>query len=50
MILITSIIYFGMSTTEKLTEWKERKIKYIHLIAGILLIGLGIGILTGIIH
>jgi cytochrome c biogenesis protein CcdA len=50
MILITCLVYFGLSTTEKLTEWKEKKIKYIHLLAGILLVILGIGILTGLIH
>jgi len=49
MIIITLIIYFGVSTTEKLSDWKERKIRYIHLITGLLLIGLGIGILTGLI-
>jgi cytochrome c biogenesis protein CcdA len=50
MIAITFIVYLGLSSTEDLTKWKEQKIKYIHLIAGILLIGLGIGILTGIIY
>jgi cytochrome c biogenesis protein CcdA len=49
MIAITLIVYFGISTTDKLSDWKERKIKYMHLIAGILLIGLGIAIFTGII-
>ncbi len=49
MLGITLIVYFGVSTTEKLSEWKERKIRYIHLITGLLLIGLGIAILTGLI-
>ncbi|MDD5193971.1 MAG: hypothetical protein PHF67_05320 [Candidatus Nanoarchaeia archaeon] len=49
MIGITLIVYLGVSTTEKLDAWKERKIKYIHLITGLLLIGLGIGILTKLI-
>ena len=49
MIGITLIVYFGISTTDKLSDWKERKIKYIHLITGLLLIGLGIAILTGLI-
>jgi cytochrome c biogenesis protein CcdA len=49
MIGITLIIYFGVSTTDRLSDWKERKIKYIHLITGLLLIGLGIAILTGLI-
>lgn len=49
MLGITLIVYFGVSTTDKLSEWKERKIKYIHLITGLLLIALGIAILTGLI-
>lgn len=49
MIAITLIVYLGLSTTEKVSDWKERNIKYIHLITGLLLIGLGIAIFTGII-
>jgi cytochrome c biogenesis protein CcdA len=49
MLAITFIVYAGISTTDKVSDWKERNIKYIHLATGILLIGLGIAILTGII-
>jgi cytochrome c biogenesis protein CcdA len=49
MIAITFIVYAGISTTEKVSAWKEKNIKYIHLITGILLVALGIAILTGII-
>jgi len=49
MIAITIIVYLGVSTTEKVGDWKERNIKYIHLITGLLLIGLGIAIITGLI-
>lgn len=49
MIGITLIVYFGVSTTDKLSDWKERKIRYIHLITGLLLIILGISILIGLI-
>jgi len=49
MIGITFIIYAGVSTTESLTGWRERNIKYIHLIAGLLLVGLGIAIFTGLV-
>jgi len=42
LILITILIYFGLSTTEKATAWKERNIKLLHLIAGIVMIVLGI--------
>ncbi len=49
MLAITFIVYAGVSTTERVSAWKEKNIKFIHLITGILLIGLGIAILTGII-
>jgi len=49
MIAITFIVYAGVSTTERVSEWKERNIKYIHLITGLLLVSLGIAILTNII-
>ena len=49
MLAITFTVYAGISTTDKVSDWKERNIKYIHLATGILLIGLGIAILTGII-
>jgi len=49
MLAITIIVYAGVSTTEKIHGWKERNIKYIHLITGLLLVGLGIAIFTGLI-
>jgi len=49
MLAITIIVYWGVSTTEKVSEWKERNIKYIHLITGIILIALGIAIITKLI-
>lgn len=49
MLALTLIIYFGLTTIDKATEWKERKIKKIHLIEGIILILLGIAMFTGLI-
>ena len=46
MLVITVIVYAGISTTEKVSMWKEKNIRYIHLITGLLLVGLGIAILT----
>lgn len=45
LILITVLIYFGFSTTEKATAWKDRNIRLLHLIAGIIMITLGIWVL-----
>jgi cytochrome c biogenesis protein CcdA len=49
MIAITIITYFGFSSAEKVGEWRDRNIKKIHLIAGIILVALGVAILTNII-
>lgn len=43
MLIITFAIYFGFTTTEKADEWRLKKLKILHLIAGIVLILLGIG-------
>lgn len=46
MILITFGVYFGISSAEKVSEWRDRNIKRIHLAAGIILLILGILMLT----
>ena len=43
MLIITLAIYFGFTTTEKAEEWRKGKLKILHLIAGIILLLLGIG-------
>jgi cytochrome c biogenesis protein CcdA len=45
MITITIIVYFGFARVEDVSGWKEKNIKILHLIAGILLFLVGIGIL-----
>jgi len=45
MLVITLIIYFGFKKVEEVQGWKERNIRILHLIAGILLFLVGIGIL-----
>jgi cytochrome c biogenesis protein CcdA/glutaredoxin len=45
MILITLAIYFGVTTTEKAEYWRTRKLKVLHLIAGIIILVLGIAML-----
>jgi cytochrome c biogenesis protein CcdA len=47
LIVITLIISFGFTTAEHVSEWKERNVRILHLIAGILLFGIGIAILLG---
>jgi cytochrome c biogenesis protein CcdA len=45
MIIITLLIYFGFTKIEEVSGWKDRNIKILHLIAGILLILVGLAIL-----
>ncbi len=49
MIAITFMVYFGVWTTEKVGGWKDKNIKRIHLITGILLVAIGVLILTNYI-
>ena len=49
MLLITLGIYLGLASAEKISAWKERNIKYIHLVTGLLLTGFGILLFTGLI-
>ena len=45
MLLITLAIYLGITTTEKLEEWRTEKLRVLHLITGIIILCLGIGML-----
>jgi len=47
MVAITLIVYFGFMAVEDIGGWREKNIKKLHWIAGILLLGLGIAMLLG---
>jgi thiol:disulfide interchange protein len=47
LILITLIIYGGFKTAEHISRWREVNIKFLHLIAGIILLLVGIFMLWG---
>ncbi|MBD3253420.1 hypothetical protein GF386_06815 [Candidatus Pacearchaeota archaeon] len=49
MIIITLAVYFGFTTTEKAEEWRKRKLKVLHLIAGLIILILGIGMIVALI-
>jgi len=49
MLVITLIVYEGLHQAEKISNWKDRNIKYMHLLTGILLIGLGVLIFFGVL-
>lgn len=47
MLIITLLIYWGFTRVQDVSGWKERNIKKLHLIAGILLFLVGLGLLMG---
>ncbi len=48
MILITFAVCFGFTTTEKAEKMRKGKLKVLHLIAGVIILCLGIGMLIAI--
>jgi len=48
MLGITLAVYFGFTTTEKTDEWRRRKLKLLHLIAGLIILCLGLGMLVAL--
>ena len=47
MVAITLIVYFGFMAVEDISGWREKNIKLLHWIAGLILLGLGIAMLLG---
>jgi cytochrome c biogenesis protein CcdA len=47
MLAITFIIYLGLARVQDVSGWKERNIKKLHLVAGILLFLVGLALLMG---
>jgi len=47
LIIITLIVYKGIKTAESISDWKERNVRILHLIAGILLLSVGLALLIG---
>lgn len=47
MLVIVGLVYYGFTDVNKVSRWKERKIKSLHLIAGILLFLVGFSLIMG---
>ena len=45
MIIITLIVYFGFTKVEDVSGWKDKNIKRLHLVAGIIMFLLGLAML-----
>jgi len=42
LILLTILIYLGYASVEWAIDWKERNLRLLHLVAGLLMLGLGV--------
>jgi len=49
MLVITVLVFWGFTRVQDVSGWKERNIKKLHLIAGILLFLVGVGLLLGLL-
>lgn len=47
ILIITAIVYFGLRKVEDVQDWKDKNIRALHLIAGLLIFGLGVAMLGG---
>jgi cytochrome c biogenesis protein CcdA len=47
MLIIVGLVYFGFTQVDQVSGWKERNIRKLHLIAGLLLFLVGVAILMG---
>ncbi len=45
MLLITLVVYLGLSRVEDVQDWKDKNIRYLHLIAGLIIFGLGVAMI-----
>lgn len=49
MVVIVGVVYYGFARVSDVSGWKEKNIRYLHLIAGILLFLVGLLLLLGLI-
>ena len=49
IVIVTFIIFIGLSSVENVAGWRDRNVKYIHLAAGVIMLLLGIAMLIGLI-
>ncbi len=47
MLSVTLLVYFGTSKVEDVKDWKDKNVRYMHLISGVLLLVIGILMLLG---
>ena len=47
MLVITAVCYVGFVAVEDVSGWKEKNIRYLHLVAGLIIFGLGAAMVLG---
>ena len=47
MLAITAVCYIGFTTVENVAGWKDKNIRYLHLVAGLIILGLGFAMFLG---
>ncbi len=47
MLIITIIVYLGVARVENVSDWKDKNIRYLHLISGIIIFLLGLAMVLG---
>ena len=47
MIIITGIVYFGLSKVEDISSWKDKNIRKLHFLSGLIILALGIAMFMG---
>ncbi|MFH1750366.1 MAG: cytochrome c biogenesis protein CcdA [Candidatus Micrarchaeota archaeon] len=49
LIIITLLLHFGFASVEKATQWKDSNLRVLHLIAGIIMLLLGLVVVLGLV-
>jgi hypothetical protein len=49
MIAITLVVYAGVAEIENVSEWKDKNIRYLHLVAGTIILILGAAMVLGLV-
>jgi len=49
MLIIIGIVYWGFRRVEDISVWKEKNISKLHLVAGIIMLGLGVAMVMGLV-
>lgn len=47
MLMITLVVYAGFTTIENISGWREKNIRYLHLVTGLIILSLGVVMILG---